>query len=373
MVESGDARPTGQSTTSQRKRERDKLNQRNKRQREREHIAALEEKIRSLEQELRNATLCQQSSTETEDQGQLTYLDAATRPPGDITSGQLQSWRTLTGTISINSSPAIPVAALSDTNQSTETSVAQSTVTDRSSSPGLVVTLSLEPLGKLLATPDWLRLPLLTFSTLSAPRVLLPNERFGSVIEHLRCTPNVAMLLPVKPKVLDMLFGGSRNELANLIVSALAPYPVLPPEKFAIGWLMYLYFRWYIAPSQQAYLAIPKHMRPTPCQLFLEHPVYIIALLWPSLRDRLVLHWRKYNLENVFGLLSCTIRVRASFNGNFVTRENDGEPQVDETFYRRFMQEDGWGVLDRFWTEYPELVEGLDYNFRIGEEHLLPT
>jgi hypothetical protein len=236
-----------------------------------------------------------------------------------------------------------------------------------------MVNLPLDALSKLLTTPEWLRFPLLSFSPLPGPQHLLLNDKFGSVIQRLRTTPNIADSLPATPKVLDLLFGGSRNELANLIVSTLAPYPLLPPEKFAISWLIYLHFRWYIAPSQESFAAIPKHMRPTPCQLLLGHPVYVIAILWPSLRDRLILHWHKYNLENVFGLLSCTVRVRSSFNGNFVVRENDGEPQVDEAFYKRFTQEDGWGILERFWIEYSELVEGVDRNIMIREEHLLPA
>ncbi|KAI0600327.1 hypothetical protein F4775DRAFT_590655 [Biscogniauxia sp. FL1348] len=317
------------STATERKRERDKLNQRNKRQRERERIANLEETICRLEQELRHVTC-------------MTDFHADT------------------------------LLAATHHNPTTMTSRSSSVPSSSATGPTMI-TLALEPLTELLSTPEWKRLPLITFSPLPPPLLLLQSDKVGSVIQRLKSTPGVATLLPATPKALDLLFGGSCNELANLIVSVLAPYPLLPPEKFAIAWLVYLYLRWYVAPSEASFAAIPAHMRPTACQCLIEHPVHIVAVLWPGLRDRLVLHWTKYNLENVCGLLSCTVRIRESFNGNFIKRENGGEPQVDEAFYERFIHKDGWGLLERFRTEYPALTEGIDDNIMIREEHLLPV
>ncbi|KAI1491620.1 hypothetical protein F5X96DRAFT_460235 [Biscogniauxia mediterranea] len=330
-------------SATERKRERDKLNQRNKRQRERERIAALEETIHRLEQELRLATCITDFHPGS--------LLATTHNP-TITSRS--------GSGSGSNSSFSPISSSSSSLSSSSTGLT-------------MITLALEPLTELLNTLEWKRLPLITFSPLPPPLLLLQSDKVGAVVQRLRSTPNVATLLPATPKALDLLFGGSCNELADLIVSVLAPYPILPPEKFAIAWLVYLYFRWYIAPSEESFAAIPKHMRPTACQCLIEHPVHIIAILWPSLRDRLVLHWSKYSLESVFGLLSCTVRIRESFNGNFIKRENGGEPQVDEAFYERFIHEDGWGLLERFRTEYPELTEGIDDNIMIREEHLLPV
>lgn len=90
------------------------------------------------------------------------------------------------------------------------------------------------------------------------------------------------------------------------------------------------------------------------------------------MRDNLIKHHSKIDLQDVLGLIGCTCRIRGAFNSDFITRENDGEPQVDERFYQRFMSLDGWGLLEKFWTEYPELVEGMDRSVLIQEEHLIP-
>ncbi|KAI5927510.1 hypothetical protein F4810DRAFT_267933 [Camillea tinctor] len=337
-------------TAAERKRERDKLNQRNKRQRERERIATLEETICRLEQELQLAT----------GSAHVGSVDLQTNNNNKILTASCLSDTLLTA------------HNLVITNSSNSSSRPSSSSISSSPEP-IMMTLSMDSVTKLINTQEWKRLPLLSFSPLPAPLFLLQTERVGSVIEQLRSTPNVAELLPGTPSALDLLFGGSGNELADIIVSALAPYPILPPEKFAIAWLIYIYFRWYVAPSEESFAAIPPHMRPTTCQFFITHPVHIVAIIWPELRDQLILHWSKYNLESVFGLLSCTIRIRESFNGSFIKRENGGEPQVDEAFYQRFMHRDGWGILERFKAEYPDLMEGIDDKIMIREEHLLPA
>ncbi|KAI4602017.1 hypothetical protein KJ359_010883 [Pestalotiopsis sp. 9143b] len=356
-------------SAAQRKRERDKLNQRSKRRREREYIAALENRARCLEQDLRLATPTPpQASLGSFRPGQI-HLEEAVSPeasdarPRDHTPVQLVS------SDALNNLDHAVTASLAPVSDSEPLRAQSSQIHVGTETP--MIAIAPDSLTKLLNSPAWMRLPVMSRSPLPPPRLLLQNDRFSSVIENLKSNPNIADTLPPTPKVLDLMFGGSHNELANLIVSVLASYPILPPERFAISWLIYVFFRWYIAPSEESFAAIPPHMRPTACQLCIEHPVYIAAIIWPRLRDKLILNLGKYALEDVFGLLSCTVRVRGSFNSSFISRENDGEPQLDDAFYRRFMQESGWGILGRFWTQHPELVDGLDHGILVPEEHLL--
>jgi hypothetical protein len=365
---------TARLTAIERKRERDKLNQRSKRRRELEHIASLEERIRYLEQEIRLATTHPvaelRSTAETQALGHPSDDANDGEDPGAGAPSHPPSWPASQCMPSASSAALVSQTLFDPASRLLDGLLACSATRPSSGSSGPAVTLALEPLTKLLESPEWMRLPLLSYLPATATA---PNEKFASAIEHLRATPSVATTLPTTPKALDLLFGGSRNDLADLIVSALAPYPVLLPEKFALSWLVYRYFRWYIAPSPELFAAIPAHMRPTTCQLVVPHPVYIVAIIWPGLRDQMALHCSKHNLESVFGLLSCTVRVRGFFNANFIKRENGGEPQVDEAFLERFTKMEGWGILERFWSEYPELVEGIDGNIMIREEHLLPV
>lgn len=358
------------SSASQRKRERDKLNQRSKRRREREYIAALENKVQRLEQDLRLVTSTPPHASPGSIRSGRSRLELAVSQDGSDVESRSQTPADLASPAALsNLDYAVLPASLAPESNS-ESFRAQSSQGHVGVKTPMIA-IAPDSLTKLLNTPAWMRLPLMSRSPLPPPILLLQNDRFSSIIEHLKSTPNIADSLPPTPKVLDLLFGGSRNELANLIVSVLAPYPILPPERFAISWLIYVFFRWYIAPSEESFAAIPPHMRPTACQLCIEHPVYIAAIIWPCLRDRLILNLGKYALEDVFGLLSVTVRVRESFNSNFISRENDGEPQLDDAFYRRFTQESGWGILGRFWTQHPELVDGLDQSILVPEEHLL--
>lgn len=90
------------------------------------------------------------------------------------------------------------------------------------------------------------------------------------------------------------------------------------------------------------------------------------------MRSKLAIHWKQYNLEEVFGLLGCTCRLRGTFNKNFITRRDGGDPEVDETFLQIFMDRDNWGILEKFWVEYPDLVDGLDASVLVLEQQLLP-
>lgn len=91
------------------------------------------------------------------------------------------------------------------------------------------------------------------------------------------------------------------------------------------------------------------------------------------MRDNLILHGSKYDLESVFGLLACTCRVRGGFNKELFIRKNDGDPKVHPDFYQRFTDSSQWGLLEKFWTEYPELVQGMDLAVMLPAEYLLPS
>ncbi|KAK9776783.1 putative BZIP domain-containing protein [Seiridium cardinale] len=356
---------SGQLTASERKRERDRLNQQTKRRREREHIATLEERVRCLEQELQFATSHPNTPLGITVRRQAPHHPIVRQDAG----GDVESQPSSTPVVDADLSPAGSMSSTPSFESGTLQAV--STIESTPDLSTATITIAVDHLNSLLNSPAWLRLPLLTHSPLPGPQLLLRSEMFGSVIERLRSTPNVAASLPATPKVLDLLFGGSQNELANLIVSFLTPYPSLAPERFAMSWLIYLYYRWYVAPTEELYAAIPAHMRPTTCQLCLGHPAWLASIIWPCVRERLVLHYSEYNLEELFGLLSCTMRVRASFNGRFINRENDGEPQVDERFLERITQKSGWGILDKFWNEYPDLFQGVEPDILLREEHLL--
>lgn len=105
---------------------------------------------------------------------------------------------------------------------------------------------------------------------------------------------------------------------------------------------------------------VPVPFRPTMLQLMQQHPPMYDYVVWPQMRDNFIKHGMKYCTAEVFGLLFCTCRIRGTINShNFVCGGPDA-PTVDPEFLARIWDVDGWVLLDKFWIEYPELVEGLD-------------
>jgi hypothetical protein len=84
-------------------------------------------------------------------------------------------------------------------------------------------------------------------------------------------------------------------------------------------------------------------------QLTQEHHLSFDFLMWPQIRDNLIRHGSKYELEGVMGLMCCTLRLRGSFGADFIYRCNGDEPQVSDDFYRQIFDTSNWGILSRFW------------------------
>lgn len=117
---------------------------------------------------------------------------------------------------------------------------------------------------------------------------------------------------------------------------------------------------------------MPGYLHPTATQLFVPHPPIFDYVVWPQMRDNLIKHGLKYCRPEVFGLLFCTCRVRDTPNSDFLIRNGEANIQIDPFFLHRISNLDGMVLLDRFWNEYPELVEGMDpEKFMIREKDLI--
>ncbi|KIX03609.1 uncharacterized protein Z518_07162 [Rhinocladiella mackenziei CBS 650.93] len=216
------------------------------------------------------------------------------------------------------------------------------------------LTVPIHKLERVLALPEWQRLPA---KTEGLRKCLDP---LGPMVQHLRTSPELFELCSPQPQALDLMFGGSLNELANAIFQSTTHTPLRRPEKLAATWMNYLITRWIIDPSQDNYHRIPSTFRPTTTQLFVPHAPVLDYIVWPQMRDNFIRHGMKYCRGEVLGLLFCTCRVRDSPNTDFVVRSGGGELQINPEFLERISDVEGWVLLRTFWTEYPELVVGLD-------------
>jgi hypothetical protein len=126
-----------------------------------------------------------------------------------------------------------------------------------------------------------------------------------------------------------------------------------------------------IEPSEDNFKRVPIMFRPTTLQLLIPHPPLFDFVFWPQMRDNLIKYGMKYCTAHVFGLFFCTCRVRDTANTDIIAPNEGSDPKVDPNFLAKISTVDGWVLLDKFWAEYPELVEGMDPSkFQISEQDL---
>ncbi|OAA36803.1 hypothetical protein BBO_08082 [Beauveria brongniartii RCEF 3172] len=391
---------TRSAEAARRKRERDRNCQRRKRERDRQYTACLEERIRELVGQLERATGQKQAAPAAGDPAEECSRTAgswsAPRPspqwsPGSTAPAPRRRRSAATeeededededeaGRANKNHyhhrSQSLDSSSSSSVQQQLLSPVESSDpVSSSSSSSSETVAVSLYVLKTCLAAPRWARLPLHGLSFMSDPRHCVRGSGLPLFIQRTRADAGQEGLCPPRPKVIDILYGGSKNPLANIIVEGCSGEPLLAPERLAISWAVYQYCRWLIWPSEETFADLPRPMYPTAMQLTVEHQWCIDLVVWPQLRDSMIRNQSRLDMDAVIGLFMCSLRMRGSFNNtNFISRQNEGDLEINSEFYRRFTDPDNWGLLETFWTRYPDLVEGLDPSLKIGEQDLIAS
>lgn len=225
------ANPAARSSeAARRKRERDRECQRKKRQRDRQYIEHLEMKIRELQCQLeidRSRTAC---------------LNQATAYPADECIATPASQR----------HPAAPtrptlIEECHDNHRSQPlgfpVQLAASPIGSRDKTLPETVTVSLPVLESCLAVPQWARLPLHGLSLMPDSRHCVRGSQLPQFILQMRADAALQHSCPPTPKVIDILYGGSKNPLADLIVNECSKEPLLPPERLAVSLAIYKYCR----------------------------------------------------------------------------------------------------------------------------------
>lgn len=236
-----------------RKRERDKLSQQRKRQRDREYIEILEAKVRQLEslppsrETLEGVALASQHHTATILFPHHLDVDLGNAPNVPASSGHHRSAISATPRSACMEpaelatlTPLTECSQASGQQQVTSGVIGTNNIALNSS---YTVSASLGVLEGLLAAPKWLRLPMHGLSLTSDAQRCVRGGDLSGFIRIIRDDTAQKSHCPAHPRVIDILFGGSTNPLANLIATACSREAISPPEKFAVSWFLYLYIR----------------------------------------------------------------------------------------------------------------------------------
>lgn len=172
--------------------------------------------------------------------------------------------------------------------------------------------------------------------------------------------PHLIAECPDLPAPLDLLHGTRRNFLANSIHQFLRVRHCRDPEVLAMGWLIYVYAKWYVSPSARAYSKIPLCMRPVMGQLQKPHPSCLDQIIWPRLRLNMIHFCPKDKMVDVIDLLSCCLKVRWKWGESILERDDNDDLQIRPSFLDTFMAAEGWGLTSEFIETHPDLVDGID-------------
>ncbi|KAH0831520.1 hypothetical protein AYO21_06350 [Fonsecaea monophora] len=82
-------------------------------------------------------------------------------------------------------------------------------------------------------------------------------------------------------------------------------------EFVAIFWTIYRYYLFLIFPTIENWSQFPRWQRPTKSQLLLQHSCFVDGIVWPELRDRLIVGFPKYDEERLIWALTRNMRINA--------------------------------------------------------------
>jgi hypothetical protein len=124
--------------------------------------------------------------------------------------------------------------------------------------------------------------------------------------------------------------------------------------------------KWIIRPSQENYNRIPQIFRPTLKQWSTPHPPAFDYVIWPEIRDNFIDYGMKYCRQDVFDLLCSCCQIRDP--PDFMVYRDGVASRMDPKYLQTIYSVEGWMLTEKFWTEYPELVQGLNpQKFMISE------
>lgn len=170
--------------------------------------------------------------------------------------------------------------------------------------------------------------------------------------------PEIIASCPQVPAALDLLYQTRQNFLANAIAQR-SRKRVADIERLGFGLLVYVYCKWVISPSPETFSHIPKFLWPVESQLRIPHSNALDLVIWPSLRMSIIEKMSHLNMEPALEMLSRCIKMR------WDTAEDPLEPGPDGTliFRRKFldalMSMGGWTISKEFVDLYPDLAQGL--------------
>ncbi|KAK5102595.1 hypothetical protein LTR70_000453 [Exophiala xenobiotica] len=131
------------------------------------------------------------------------------------------------------------------------------------------------------------------------------------------------------------------------------------PERVAIVFIMFIYMRWQIYPTQENYDCLPEWLTPSPSQLFTSHPAWIDYLPFRRLRDKLVHNYTHYPFEKWSGPFTSGLSVNWPYEALdcLISTGDSEEPKINPVFERHIYRLENWTLGPMFAAAFPALAD----------------
>lgn len=151
------------------------------------------------------------------------------------------------------------------------------------------------------------------------------------------------------------------DPLSTLMTDIISKFPNISglPEQVATTFIMFIYMRWQVYPTQENYERLPDWLTPRPSQLFSPHPAWMDHLPWPRMRDKLVHNHADYQFESWFLPFTSGLSVNWPYEAHdcLISTGDPEDPIINPVFERHIYRLDNWTLGPMFTAAFPALAD----------------
>ena len=197
------------------------------------------------------------------------------------------------------------------------------------------------------------------------------SERRQRAAEGLSQSEILGPRYPSVSSLLNPAVSVYSHPLSKVFTDILARFPDLAtlPERVATLYMMFLFMRWQVSPTQENYLRLPPWFRPVRGQVETEHPAWYDHIPFPGMRERLVAEYEAPELfpfDNFFIPFTSTLNVNWPYEEAHVllASPTGEELMINPVFEQHVGVLGNWTLGEAFESTFPAL-RGT-YNLKRG-------
>ncbi|KAI5294526.1 hypothetical protein KEM52_003804 [Ascosphaera acerosa] len=151
------------------------------------------------------------------------------------------------------------------------------------------------------------------------------------------------------------------HPISKVFTEILSTFPHLDalPDRVAVLYIMFLLMRWQIYPTKENYERLPDWLVPLPCQFSTQHPAWNDYLIFPRMRERVVMANAQYPFAAWFIPYTADLTVNWPYEptDSLLATAGCDELLINPVFEQHLRKLENWSLGSRFTQAFPELAD----------------